>query len=275
MIRRILVGLSGTRYTDAAIEHALELARHHGAEVAGVTDVDLASVENVGPVPIGGGAAAEGLAEHRRQLVEGHIEESIARFETACCEADVRYSVHRAVGEPFDHLINLWRYHDLTILGLQGLFEYEVIHKPDDVLLRLMSAGVRPIVAVAETHRTIEHALIAYNGSMESAKAMKRFVQMHLWPGLTLTVACFELPAEAAETLLADAATYCRTHGYEPLTEYVEGSARDGLLACAERCGADLIVMGATARSRLFRRLLGDTALHTIQEAKVPLFLAQ
>ena len=53
MIKRILVALSGTPYTKAAIQHALELATHHGADVTGVTDIDLAKVAHVGPVPMG------------------------------------------------------------------------------------------------------------------------------------------------------------------------------------------------------------------------------
>ncbi len=68
MIKRILVALSGTQYTGAAIRHALELAGLHDAQVTGVTDVDLAKVANVGPVPMGGGAAASELMEHRLKL---------------------------------------------------------------------------------------------------------------------------------------------------------------------------------------------------------------
>ena len=143
MIKRILVALSGTRFTDAVVEHALGLAREHGAELCGVTDIDVGRVADLGPVPIGAGAAAKGLIEHRRRLAEGRVEEVIQRFETACGDADVAYTVHREAGEPFARVMDLWRYCDLTIVGLQGLFEYELIHNPDDVLIQLIATGVR------------------------------------------------------------------------------------------------------------------------------------
>ncbi|MCH8343903.1 MAG: universal stress protein [Planctomycetes bacterium] len=58
MIKRILVALSGTPFTATATKYALDLAKLLKAEVTGVTDVDIAQLMKVGPVPVGGGAAA-------------------------------------------------------------------------------------------------------------------------------------------------------------------------------------------------------------------------
>jgi nucleotide-binding universal stress UspA family protein len=41
MIKRILVGLGGTPYTPFAIPRSIELAQQHGAELTGVTVVDV------------------------------------------------------------------------------------------------------------------------------------------------------------------------------------------------------------------------------------------
>lgn len=276
MIKRILVALSGTPFTESAIKHALELAKIHDAEVTGVTDVDLARLAQTGPVPIGGGAAAASLVEHRLQLTQEHIEEAIAQFEKACGEAgQSQCCIDREEGDPFEHLAEQWRYHDFTVAGLRGLFEYGVVHNPDDELIRLLRRGVRPILAVAREYRPIKRVLIAYGGSMESAKAMKRFVQMQLWPDLQVRIACFERKHDEAEGLLADAATYCRAHDIEPETDRVTGDARHHLLDYATEWNADLIVMGASSRARIFKHLLGDTAIHCLRQAEIPLFLAQ
>jgi nucleotide-binding universal stress UspA family protein len=275
MIKRILVALSGTPYTRAAIQHALELARQHEAEVTGVTDIDLAKVANVGPVPMGAGAAAHDLMEHRLQLTQEQVEEAITNFEAACAEAGLASQVVRERGNPYDTLISVWRYYDLVVAGLRGLFEYGVLREPDDVLLRLISKGVRPILAVARSHRPVQRVLVAYNGSMESAKALKRFIQLKLWPGLTLKLVCFDKPHEEAGQLLADATEYCRAHGHEPEQENVESAPRDGLLEHAAEWQADLIVMGSSSRARILQHLLGDTALHALRQAEIPLFLTQ
>ncbi len=275
MIKRILVALSGTPFTATATKYALELAKLHKAEVTGVTDVDIAKLMKVGPVPVGGGAAAASLAEHRIHVTEEHVEQAIADFEQACADAGMIHSVDRETGDPFDQLIALWRYHDLTIAGLRGLFEYGVVENPDDVLIRLISEGVRPILAVPKAYRPIRKVLVAYNGSMESAKALKQFVRMNLWPDIALQIVCFDMTRQESETLLADASSYCRSHGLAAQTQHVDGGPREHLLEYAQQGEADLIVLGSTSRARIFKRLLGDTALHCLRNADVPLFLTQ
>ena len=61
MIKRILLGLGGTPYTDVAIERAVELAKDHGARITGVTVVDIKRLKKIGPLPPGGDALAEKL----------------------------------------------------------------------------------------------------------------------------------------------------------------------------------------------------------------------
>jgi nucleotide-binding universal stress UspA family protein len=275
MIKRILVALSGTPYTKAAIQHALELADHHNASVTGVTDVDLAKVANVGPVPMGGGAAAHDLMEHRLKLTEEQVERAIEQFHEACEVAGLAGDVVREHGDPYDTLISVCRYHDLVVAGLRGLFEYGVLHEPDDVLLRLISKGVRPIVAVARQFRPVRRALVAYNGSMQSAKALKRFVQTSLWPNLTLKVVCFAKPHGEPEQLLADSAEYCLAHGHEVETEHVMGSPNDLLLDHATKWKADVIVMGSSSRARIIQHLLGDTTLYALGAAEIPLYISR
>jgi len=68
MIKRILVGLGDVEHSAIAVRQAVELCRRHGAELTAVTVVDHRRLDNVGPVPIGGGAAARELREFRLRL---------------------------------------------------------------------------------------------------------------------------------------------------------------------------------------------------------------
>jgi hypothetical protein len=52
MIKRILVGLGGTPYTPFAIARSIELAQQHGAELTGVTVVDVGRLIRIYPVPL-------------------------------------------------------------------------------------------------------------------------------------------------------------------------------------------------------------------------------
>ncbi|MHC5003935.1 MAG: universal stress protein [Planctomycetota bacterium] len=274
MIKRILVALSGTRYTPIAVQHAVALAKAHDAEVTGVTVTDLQRLASVGPVPVGGMAAASTLAEHRILVTEQRVRETIKDFEAACQAAGVAHSVEQETCDPLEELMSLARFHDLVVFGPRGLFEYGVVHNPDDRLTNVIRHGVRPILAVSEAYREVRRVLVAFNGSMESAKAMKQFAQHRLWPDLQLRIVCFERkPAHGAE-LVEQAARYCKAHGFQAETEVVDGNAREGLLAYAEGWEADLVVLGSTNRLRILKQVLGDTVLTAIRHSTVPLFLS-
>ncbi len=275
MLKRILVALSGTPFTPSAVARAVELAQVHDASITGVTIVDTERIGDVGPVPIGGGAAAHSLAEHRLNITREHVEQEIANFEKACSNAGVPFAVFKEDGDAFDKLLELWRYHDITIIGLRGLFEYGVVHNPDDQVIRLIKHGVRPIIAVSQEHKPIKRVLIAYNGNAESAMAIKRFAQYQLWPDLELKLVCFDFPEEKSTPLLADATTYLRAHGGDPTAESLPGYPEEGLLKHARSWDADLVVMGATSRGKILKLFKGTTALEALMHAGIPLFLSQ
>ena len=274
MIKRILVALSGTPFTPCAVRHAVDLARAHGAELTGVTIVDIDRLEDVGPIPMGGGAAAHALTEQRLAVTREHIEEQIAAFETACREAGMIHGVVRERGDPMEKLLDLWRYHDLTVFGLRGLFDYGVLNEPGARIGKLLARGVRPILAVSKEYKPVRRVLVAYDGSMESAKAMKRFVQMHLWPDVDLTIVCCGFDEDEAAELLENAGVYCRGHGLEATCLRLPGDPKESLLEHVRASEADLVVMGSTSRSRIMELLLGETVAHAMQEAEVPLFLS-
>jgi nucleotide-binding universal stress UspA family protein len=275
MIKRILLGLGGTPFTDVAIQRAVELSKSHDALITGVTVVDTKSLKQVGPVPPGGAAYAAKLREQRVAISEERIDSAIGQFKSQCNAAGIRFKVERETGDPFETMIAHSRYNDVTIFGLKSLFDYGFTMEPRDALIRLVSQGVRPIIAVSPEFRNIGNVLIAYSGSMESAKAMRRFVQLNLWPDVQLRIVHFGQRNDNTDQLLADAGSYCHDHGYPNETDLVEGSARARLIEYAREHEMDLIVMGNSIRSLLMRHLLGDTVLNTIQLADRPLFLAQ
>jgi nucleotide-binding universal stress UspA family protein len=275
MIRRILVGLGNEEHADSATKTAIGLARIHQAELTGMTVLDVNRLGATGPVPIGAGEAASELREHRITEAQKTIQEILDNFVAACELADVPYRVERDEGDPFAFFEDQTRYHDLVLCGLGHLFEHGVIDEPPAELVRLVQAGVRPLITVQVQHREIQRVLIAYSGSMESAKAMKRFVQMHLWPDVVLHIVTFEDAHGEPEQLLQNAARYCESHGYQVDTNYINENAYVNLLSYAEQWNADLIVMGNSNRNLLLRRIFGETMLHVVQNTDRPLFLSQ
>lgn len=275
MIKRILVGLAGTTYTPVAIQRAVALAQEHAAEVTGVTVLDWERVrcEGIGLVK---SPNREAIRAERMEVAQAQIEQSVTAFETACQAAHIRHRVMAESGEPFTRLVDLARYHDLMVFGLRSIFEYDFLAgDPESLLIRLVGAGVRPLIAVSEEYHSISRVLIAYNGSMESAKAMKRFVQMRLWPASELKIVTFGPWDEKCSELLREAEDYCRNHGFRVTSQSNPGDPQVLLLPSATLWQADMIVMGNSARSVLLRKVLGDTLLATLRDTRIPLFLSQ
>lgn len=280
MVRRILLGLAGTQYSAAATEMALDVALRRGARVTGMTVVDAPRLARVGSQPIGAGAYAKELRDHRVVEMQHRVDEVVDEFIAACEAAGVPFTIRREEREtPFDYFISQARYHDLTVLGLRGIFEYGVIGEPLEdpglLLARLVSEGVRPILAAGSQFTPIKRVLVAYSGSMESAKTLKHFVHMQPWRPEQLRIVTFQRDPERGVRLLADAADYCQAHELEVETACLTGNPKDSLLPEAQAWEADLIVLGNSARNLLRRQMFGETALHVMQHAEIPLFLGQ
>jgi nucleotide-binding universal stress UspA family protein len=279
MIKRVLLGIGGTPFTNVAIQRAVELCRLHEAQLTAVTVVDEERLSRVGSVPVGAGGAAAELREHRLTVTRERIEEAVDSLKAACEESNVQVAVHREQGEPFQLLVDYARYHDLSVFGLRSMFECDILRssdvQPADVLSRMVIGGVRPIVAVSERFRSIRRVLIAYGGSVRAADAMKQFVRLRAWPDVTLRIlACVNAGADA-DRLLNDAFIYCRQHGYEPELNYRPGSPSKEILAEAAEWDADLVVLGTSRRSVISRAFFGTTALDVIRNADRPLFLGR
>ncbi len=275
MIKRILVGLGSLDYARSATAKAIELAKAKGAELTGVTLFDIDRLDNTGPIPIGAAQLAKELKESRLNDASAIIQAAEVHFTAECKKAGIKHRVQRETGDPMEALVSLTRYHDLVICGLRGLFEHGVVDEPPDELATLVQEGVRPLLAVSDRDRPIHRVLIAYSGSMESAKTMRRFVHLKMWPEAKLKIVTFNDNQAAGESRLAKAVEYCQAHGLDPETESVAEPPLDRLLPYADDWGADLIVLGNSAKSMLLRRILGETALHVMRNAERPLFLAQ
>ncbi len=178
--KRILLGLGGTDFTPVAIQRAVGLAEHHEAEITGVTVVDESRLRSIGPVPAGAGQAARDLREHRIAVTQRQINEATESLQDQCNDKRLRCRIIHEKGEPFALMSNLANHDDVMIFGLRSIFDYGLGFDPQDTLARLVGAGVSPCIAVSRQYREIRRVLLTYSGSVQSANAVKRFVQSRL-----------------------------------------------------------------------------------------------
>ena len=279
MLKRILLGLGDKEHSEAKVQHAIALAQQHEARVTAVTILDSDRLNYVGPVPMGGGGAAEELREHRRKVAGEKIEEVAEYFEQSCRDSGVEFTLHRREGDPFKILTQEAKFQDLMLFGLTGVFDYGLVtdqdEKPIDLLIRFIRAGVRPILAIDQEFRPLNRVLIAYSGSVESARTVKQFIRMQPRPEAAIRVVTFDRDEEVGKHRLEDVESYCRDYGVSIETKFINGPPKGHIIEEADDFNADVIVMGNSAKSLLSRKIFGETALYCLQHADRPVFLNQ
>lgn len=277
MIKRILVGLGTSRTATSVTDHAIDIARSRAAELVGLAVTDPLRLDWTGPRPMGVGVdvAAADLRRQRHEKAAADIAAAGELFATRCRAAGVAHRVSAETGDPFEIAADLVRYHDMCVFGLRGLFEHDVVPEPRDALERLVSDGVRPILAVTEDYRPIRRVLVAYSGSLESAKTFKHFVHSGLYAEAPVRIVHFGDDAATAARRLDKAAGYFAAHGRSVETDHAAGDAAKELIPYAQAWQADLIVAGNSAKNLLLRRIFGETALQLLRESPLPLYLAQ
>jgi nucleotide-binding universal stress UspA family protein len=279
MIKRILLGIGGTPFTSVAMRRAIELAVNHDAQITAVTVTDEKRLRNVGPVPVGGTAAAKDLREHRIAVAKEKIEEAIGALETQAVHNKVPLTVFREEGSPFELFRQHSRYHDMMIFGLRSMFEYDIFNDndvdPAKVLNELATSGVTPLVAVSEKFREIKRVLFAYDGSIQAASSMKQFIRLGLWADVKARIVTCKKTEEEFWPLAESALDYCLAHKIDTEVAHRQDNAKTAILDEAAKWDADMIVLGVGGKGRLSYAIFCSTALHILRNIDRPLFFSR
>lgn len=99
-IEQVVLGIASGPGMDAAICHAVELAKAHQVDLAGLAIIDTKTLHNVGPVPVGGNYYA---AQLRNTLTAGarrRVAETVEIVEETAVQAGVRFGLDVEEGDP-------------------------------------------------------------------------------------------------------------------------------------------------------------------------------
>jgi hypothetical protein len=230
MIKRILAAIGTDRTCRGALAWSLDIARCSGAEVTVVPMLDPQSWKESLPSVMTAGYAARLLERRPWEDTPVRMHDLQAWCLHMCAEAGVECSVREPVHDPLDWVARLSLAHDLLVFSGQV-----------NAVADLTGRGLGPVLVVPNETNRIEAVLVVYSGSLGSARTVKQYVQMRLWPAAPLELVCAHGDPEEAEALLSDTARYCRAHGYDVRLTHIEGDTSH-LLDYVGRIGASLVV---------------------------------
>lgn len=278
MAKRIVVGLDGSDYAANATRIACEAAQRLGSTLVGVAVVDTPAIEaSSRGAGIGSYEYAKRVREERLGDAHQHAAQFLDAFEQSCRTAGV--ACERAMHEsaPDQAIVSEGRYADMIVVGLRTYFHYETQEEPGDTAHMLMRVCVCPVLAVPQECPMPINAVIACDGSLQSARALRAFVHLAaMGPrrGKIVLLHVGQGDEEDQMVQLDTAQRYMEAHGFDATMECRRGRAPAVIEQVAEENSPSVIVMGAYGRRGVIRGLFfGSTAAGMIKHERFPLFV--
>lgn len=278
MLRRILLPLDPSPFSEAAYRYACGLARVHDAEITGLMVLDAPEIERaVGHVTPGALEYARKAERRREALAHERIQHRLAEFAERCQDEGVRHKEVEVQGTPAEMIIGESVFFDVVLMGIETHYHFETTSQPSRTLEEIAGHMMPPVITVplkeydpVQTHRVT----IAFGGSRTAARSVRQFVTLGLFKKAEITILCSNPEMPVANELMAAVSRYLTAHDYGRITHAwtpgpVIEAMRDQYLE-----QADLIVLGAHAKQGILSFLYGQVTKFVLNEASTPVFIA-
>lgn len=273
MVHSILIGLDGSPYSDTAVELGVRWATRTQSVLVGIGIVDEPTVRR-------SQQAARSVAKIEReeralQDAQVRVDRWLKQFSERCNHAEVSCRTLKKVGLPAEQILLEAEDYDVTLLGRHTNYHFATQVYPDETLEEVLQQSRRPVVVVCERLPENRPALVVYDGSPPSARALKSFqaAWMAEWP--SVIVLSPDRTQESAARHAEEAAKFLRFHDIpaEAHPVIATGSLASLLRKEVPRYHAGMIVMGIEGKKSLHDYFLGSATDALLKESDVLLFL--
>jgi len=275
MLKTILIALDGSAYSDAALELGIRWAQRCNAMLVGLGVLDEPTIRSREPVPLGGYYYKRHRDDVRIQEAHDRLQQSLERFASRCAEVGVSCKVYEVIGQPWEQILVEAQRYDLIILGQQTYFHFETQQGPCETLHMVVKNGPRPVVTVPEKLGSSNAILVAYDGSLQAARAVQAFQQSGLHQGQQVYVVGVAKELAEASERVQRAVDFLHYHAIKATPCPLSSLDPPGqvLLEQVRHYDAGLLVMGAYGQPVLREFFFGSVTKTMLREATIPLFL--
>lgn len=274
-MRSALVPVDGSDTSNAAVEVAIAFAEANKAKLAGMGIIDEPGITAREAVPMGATYFKHERDEIRLENASQRVQEALAHFSAACDRAGVNYRTVVARGTPYDEICRESHRHDGIVMGRESHFHFETQITPDEVFRLIVRDSPRPVIAVPKNIPVGSRVLVAYDGSLQSARSMQMHHVLGLCEGREVEVMTVCKDKDQAAFISQHAVDYYRERGVD-VESYVVGTSENpaqAVLRRIEDTGPRILVMGSYGESGLKEFFFGSFTSTLIQSCPVPLFL--
>ena len=271
----ILVPIDEHPSAAGSIEAAIRLAGALGAHLEGLAIVPPLAV----PLRLRPRQSAAAIMKKEWERDKQEARAGIKRFEAQARKAGVASVEGLSVEAVAQAILSLRaRTADLVVLPLPGEDDTGILGG-HSIEAAILSVG-RPVLLVPEKGLPAgfpRKALVAWNGSRESARALSDAVPLLARAKSVLVFSAGPAGDEGPLHGARSAVRYLARHGItaEPLhATAADERVGDTILARAKKAGADLVVMGAYGRPRFAELVLGGATRAVLRGAGVAVLMS-
>ena len=272
---RIMIAVHDGSPIEASMELATRWAQRLGGSIAALGVVDQS---NWAPAPVlpSGNAPLNRPDDALHARAAEHVQQSLRQLQEHCRQAGVEYSQIQEDGSTYEQILLEAQRHDVILLGKATTPDPGLGVPARSILENVLRHSPRPVVTVPESVDDGQGILVAYDGSLQVARALQALVASGLGALGEITVLSVDKESEqTAGEHARRAVEYLEVHDIhaESRTQVTDKAVGDVVVEEAERQGAEMIVMGAYGRSRLAEIFLGSVTSRVIDASSRPVFL--
>lgn len=276
MIKSILVPTDGSPNSKIALAYGLYCAELFHAEITGLTVVDIRALEGPFLSDISGSLGFSPYQNYLpkfQEILEQRCDIFLDEFKQQCSEKNVVPKLKKQTGIISNIIAEEAKRVDLVIIPQRGEHEKWSTGLLGSTTESVIRKSPRPVLVTPNEFRTFKRVLIAYDGGIESNKALKTVCELFPEKQTELTVVFVTNDADRSKELNAEVEEFVGPYKITVDRIWLKGDAGREILNYAESNPIDLIAMGAFSHSRIHELILGGTTAYIIRRSTIPILL--
>ena len=274
MLRRILVLLDNSVYTESVIYYSCFVAKQQNAELRAGIFLDIPNVNrSIATINNNEIIWEPGINEEIIEQSKNVVNHLKNKFITICKQMGVRYSFIDECCLPSSRIAVKANYYDLLVTGLKSEFRVDKKEYSTYFLKKILNNSVTPVLAVPKFFKPIKNVLIAFDGSNSASRALQRFAHLANLKGHKIKIFMSTSGNEVKEEYIYEARDYLAAYGATNIL--VEWTVKSIHTALEDfyNFSPDLIVIGLHSKKFIMDYFIGSVTERLIERDEIPLFI--